>query len=200
MSAPAYAAWLNLEGRDCLVVGGGPVATRRARGLLECGALVRVVAPEATDELRELAGAGALRLHARPYEPADAAGAFLVFAATSSRRVNATVAADARAVGALVNLADDPTSADFHTAAVARQGPIAVALGTGGLSPAATAALRGWLAGLLTPTHAQAVTLLGQARGQPDLSNAVERAAALLRAGDAQGAVDELAHALDQVS
>jgi siroheme synthase-like protein len=189
MSAPLYGAWLDLEGRECLVVGGGEVATRRVRALVACGALVRVIAPEVTTALEDLAAAGAVMLERRTYQSGDAGTAHLVCAATPDREVNARVGRDGRAAGSLVNLADDPAGSDFHAAAVIRQGPIALALGTGGLSPTATAALRTWLAGLLTPEHGHAVELLARARGRAELAPIVVAAAQLLARGDAIEAV-----------
>jgi precorrin-2 dehydrogenase/sirohydrochlorin ferrochelatase len=192
VTAPLYGVWLDLRGRTCLVVGGGAVAARRVRGLLECGARVRVVAPSIHPDLEALATEGALTVERRAYQAGDTAGAALVCAATSSREVNAAVAAEARASGVLVNVADRPAEGDLQVGAVVRRGPIAVSLGTGGLSPAATAALRAWLAALLTADHERAVLLLGEARGRPALAATAHQAAALLSTGDARGAASLL--------
>ena len=82
-----YMACLDLRGRDCLVVGGGRVATEKAQGLLECFARVSVVAPEIDDELRALD----VRVVERPFTRSDLVGRFLVIAATNDRSVNADV-------------------------------------------------------------------------------------------------------------
>src|SRR5213080_4549466 len=86
-----YMACLDLDGRSCLVVGGGRVGIEKANGLLECGADVTVVAPQADPELLELA----VEWVRRPYRPSDLDGRFLVVAATSNNSVNRRVFADA---------------------------------------------------------------------------------------------------------
>ncbi len=196
MNAPLYGVWLALEGWPCLVVGGGEVATRRVRGLVECKARVQVVTPEMTAELEQLATEGTIVVHRRVYASGDAMGMHLVIAATSSADINAIVSHDAHQAGALVNSAGDASSGDFHVAAVVRQGPIALALGTGGISPTAARALREWLSASLTPDFGRAVELLGEARGNTRFARAVEQAAAHLAHGEAAAAVAELTRAL----
>ena len=93
-------ACVDLRGRDCLVVGGGRVATEKAQGLLDCNAHVTVVAPQVDDELRRLP----VHVVPRAFEPADADGRFLVIAATNDRAVNVVVSA---AATGLCNVADD---------------------------------------------------------------------------------------------
>ncbi|KGM02153.1 precorrin-2 dehydrogenase/sirohydrochlorin ferrochelatase family protein, partial [Cellulomonas cellasea] len=73
---------LDVRDRLVLVVGGGPVAARRAAGLGEAGARVRVVAPEVVDALAALAALGAVTHEARRYEAGDLDGAWLVYTAT----------------------------------------------------------------------------------------------------------------------
>src|SRR5207253_744376 len=87
---------LDVDGRACVVIGGGRVAARKVSSLLECNAQVTVVSPAALPELRLLAGAGRLTWHARPYSPGDLDAAFLAIAATDSKEVNGQVVADAR--------------------------------------------------------------------------------------------------------
>ncbi|HVU50584.1 MAG TPA: NAD(P)-dependent oxidoreductase, partial [Polyangia bacterium] len=89
-----YPLFLKLAGRDVLVVGAGPIGTSKARSLVEAGARVTVVAPEAEPELRELAAAGALTLQARPFADADVDGAWVVVA-SATPEVNRAVAAAA---------------------------------------------------------------------------------------------------------
>ncbi len=131
-------AVLRVCERRCLVVGGGPVALRRVRGLLEAGAAVTVVAPRIDDALAAMA----VTLHRRPFEPEDLDGMFLVVAATDSSAVNAQVAAEAASRRVLVNRTDDPEAGDVTIPAHARRGPITVAVDTGGISAAAAAAIR----------------------------------------------------------
>ncbi|GIU94838.1 MAG: hypothetical protein KatS3mg012_1295 [Gaiellaceae bacterium] len=133
-----YMACLDLERRSCLVVGGGSVALEKVRGLLECGAHVTVVAPEVCEELRALD----VEILERPYRPTDLDNRFLVIAATSRAGVNARVSRDARARSLFCNVADDPERCTFILPAVARRGPLAIAVSTSGASPALAQRLR----------------------------------------------------------
>jgi siroheme synthase-like protein len=145
-----YMACLNLEGRRTLVVGGGDVALEKARGLLGCGASVTVVAPEVVPEIHGLP----VVWRPRRYRERDLGGAFLVIAATSDRRVNRRVHADAETRGMLCNVADVPELCNFILPAVHREGPIAVAVSTGGASPALAKRIRSEIAQRIGPEHA----------------------------------------------
>jgi len=137
-----YVACLDLEGRGCLVVGGGPVALEKASGLLECGARVTVVAPVISPGLRELP----VELREREYEPGDLEGRFLVVAATADTELNRRVHAGAEARSLLVNVVDVPELCSFILPAVHREGPLAIAVSTGGASPALAQRIRRELA------------------------------------------------------
>lgn len=132
----------GLRGALAVVVGGGPVGERKARGLLDAGAAVRLVSPEITPQLAAWAAAGRLAWERRPYAAVDLAGARLVFAATNQRQVNAQVAADAAALGLLCNVADAPGEGSFHVPAVYRGDGVTVAVSTAGASPGHARQLR----------------------------------------------------------
>jgi precorrin-2 dehydrogenase / sirohydrochlorin ferrochelatase len=134
-----YPVNLVVDGVDCLVVGGGPIAARKAGGLRDCGARVHAVAPSVGPELRGLDG---VTWEERAYVPGDVAGYRLVMAATDDPAVNAQVYADATAAGIWVNSADDPAHCSFTLPSVARRGPLTVAVSTGGHSPALAVWLR----------------------------------------------------------
>ena len=146
-----------------LVVGGGSVAARKARGLIEAGAWVRVIAPDVVEPLVTLArdgdGARRLTLERRAYAPGDVGDAMLVIAATDRRDVNASVAADARALGRLVNVVDAPEEGNCSTAATHRAGDLTIAVGAGGL-PTAAARVRDLVAERLDDRYAQALARL----------------------------------------
>jgi precorrin-2 dehydrogenase / sirohydrochlorin ferrochelatase len=150
MSTRYYMACLDLRGRDCLVVGGGRVATEKVRGLLDCGANVTVVAPAVDEELRALA----VRLVERAFSRSDVVGRFLVVAATNDRSVNADVSSVARERETLCNVADDPELCSFILPAIVRRDPIVVGVSTGGASPALAQRIRADLAELVRPEHA----------------------------------------------
>jgi siroheme synthase-like protein len=155
-----YPVQLELAGRSCLVVGGGNVALRKARGLLDAGARVTVIAPEIADELAVLAAT----VERRSYAPGDIAGHRLVIAATDDAAVNHQVFLDGEALGIWVNSADDPANCSFTLPAVARQGPITVTVATGGHSPAFAAWLRDQVAAELGPAHETLLQLLAERR------------------------------------
>ena len=141
-----YPIMLDLTDVPVLVVGGGRIAQRKVEGLLRSHAKVTVVAPEIADATRTLP----VRFVERAYEPSDLDHVRLVITATDQAAVNAAVAADATRRGIWVNSADDPANCTFTLPAVARDGDVTVAVGTGGSSPALASHLRGeieaWLA------------------------------------------------------
>jgi siroheme synthase-like protein len=146
-----FAAFLDLTGRSCLVVGGGSLALQKTQALLECDAAVTVVAPLAMRQLRALD----ITWFARPYDPADLFGRFLVIAATSDPSLQRRVFADAEAHAVLCNVPDVPELCSFILPAVHRAGPIAIAVSTGGASPALAQRLRNEVAGLVGPEHVE---------------------------------------------
>jgi siroheme synthase-like protein len=131
-----FPVFLDLRHQSCVVIGGGPVAERKARGLLGAGAVVTVVAPDVTAALGALAEAGTLTHVARRYRSGDLAGHRLAFVATDDPEVTDAVADEAREWNIFVNAADDAPRSDFILPAVLTRGPLTVAVGTGGASPA----------------------------------------------------------------
>jgi siroheme synthase-like protein len=143
-----------------LVVGGGRVALRKTRAMLAAGATVRVVAPAVCEPLAALHDgaehAGRLTIERRAYATGDVGDALLVVAATDARDVNARVAADARALGRLVNVADAPEEGTCATCATHRAGELTVAVSAGG-APTAAARVRDLLAARLDGRYADAL-------------------------------------------
>lgn len=137
-----YPVSLDLTDRRCVVVGGGEVAGRKAKGLLEAGARVTVVSPTLSPLLLGLADHGRIHWTPREYRPGDLADAWLVLIATDDVAVNAEAAAEARRRRVWVNAADDPPRCDFALPAIARRGALTVAVSTGGASPALAQVVR----------------------------------------------------------
>ncbi len=158
---PLYALHLRLAGQPCLVVGGGPVAARKARGLLDAGARVTLVAPEIATEVADLPG---LDLQRRPYRGGEAAGYRLVITATGRAEVDEQVYRDGEALGVLVNSADDPDHCRFILPAVVRQGPLLATFSTSGRSPALASWLRRRYADELGPEYLVLLELLTEQR------------------------------------
>lgn len=137
-----YPIFLDMEGRNCVVVGGGRVAERKARGLLDAGARVRVFAGKATDGLSRLARDGRISLLMRAFMFSDIKGAFIIVCATGDERLNRRVAKEARRRKILINVADSPGLCDFFIPAVVRRGLLRIAVSTGGSSPAMARRIR----------------------------------------------------------
>ena len=136
---PYYPAFLNLEGRKTVVVGGGRVAERKVSALLKAGADVTVISPSITKGLLKISGGGKIRHIARAYRMNDLRGAFLVIAATDSPETNKRVSKDAPG---LVNVVDVPSECNFIAPSVVRRGPLLLAISTSGASPAFARTLR----------------------------------------------------------
>jgi len=131
-----YPVHLNLVGRNCLVVGGGSVASRKVTGLLKCGAAVTVVSPEISDRLDQLAAEGVIRLSKRSYRSEDLDGMFLVIGATDDEDVNRRISHDAEARRILCNIADRPAVCNFILPSIVQRGDLIVTISTSGSSPA----------------------------------------------------------------
>lgn len=166
-----YPVVVSVTGRLCLVVGAGAVAARKARGLLECGARITVVAPElssAMETLAEEVGPEQMRIERRPYRSGDVAGHELVVVvvATGNRDTDRRVSDDALAAGALVNGAPADSARAVHLPAVHRAGPVTVAVSTEGQSPALARWLRSRIAMTPGPDLALLCELLAEARAE----------------------------------
>jgi len=161
---PQYPANLILDGRPCLVVGGGAVALRKLESLLACGADVTVVAPVLNPEIEALVGSGRVGGERRPYRRGEAGAYRLVVAATDDPAVNRSVFEDGDAAGVWVNTADDPASCSFTLPSVVRRGPIMVTVATGGHSPAMSAWLGRHVEAELGEEYVVLLGLLSEAR------------------------------------
>ncbi|MGI9081963.1 MAG: precorrin-2 dehydrogenase/sirohydrochlorin ferrochelatase family protein [Thermoleophilaceae bacterium] len=165
LETPFYIACLKLEGRRCLVVGGGDIGLEKVEGLLACSGEVTLVAPEAIEALRDLAAEGSIRWERRAYEPADLDGAFMAIAATSDTEVNIRVYEDAEARAMLVNVVDVPPLCNFILPAIIRTGPLAIAISTAGASPALAKRIRNQIADEYGEPYARLAVMLNEARG-----------------------------------
>lgn len=139
-----YPLNVDLSGRSLILVGGGKVAERKVRGILSAGTetSICVIAPKITMVLQEHAAAGRLCWKQAYYADGMLEGAFLVYAATDLREVNAAVAAEAKRRGIPVNVIDDPAASTFQVPASIRRGELILSVSTAGGSPALSRAIR----------------------------------------------------------
>ena len=164
--ADLYPVFLNLEGKQCLVVGGGNVALRKVQGLLDAGARVTVIAPEVNPGIEALASEGNVMILKRSFQPEIVEGQWLVFGATDDRKVNQAVFDACEQVRVLANVADDPPLCRFHVPSRYTEGMLQVAVSTGGGSPAFCARLSREFGSMLSPWAPRLVEWLDHLRGR----------------------------------
>jgi precorrin-2 dehydrogenase len=166
LDTPFYIACLRLSGRRCVVVGGGEVGLEKVEGLLACEGQVTLIAPQAVDQLAQLAREGSIRWEQRPYAgPADLEGVFMAIAATNDTDANIAVYDDAERRAMLVNVVDVPPLCNFILPAIVRTGPLAIAISTAGASPALAKRMKREIAQLFGQEYARLAVLLNDARG-----------------------------------
>jgi siroheme synthase-like protein len=159
-----YPVNLLLAGRRCVVVGAGRIAARKIEALLDAGADVHVVAPEAGARVEEWHAAGRVTWHARRFAPADLDDAWLATTATADPDTNRAVFEAGEARRVFVNSADDPEHCSFTLMSLVRQGDLVVTVGTGGRSPALATYLRDHVRAEMGPEYAVLLDVLSEAR------------------------------------
>jgi siroheme synthase-like protein len=163
---PSYQpVYLDLRGKRVVVVGGGYVAGEKLAVLFESGAQLRVVSPDLSEELARWHAEGRFEWRQKLWEPGDQADAFVAIGATNDKTVNRAVFAEAEKSGRLGNSVDDPKFCNFILAAVARSGPMQVAISSAGCSPALAQRIRARIAlEILTPELGELAAFLGSWR------------------------------------
>jgi precorrin-2 dehydrogenase/sirohydrochlorin ferrochelatase len=156
--------FLDLAGRDCIVVGGGEVATRKVESLLEAGAHVTVVTPRLSPSMAALVAGGRVIHVAREYQPGDIRGCVLAYAATNDPKVHRELAAEAGALRIPINVVDVPELCTFIAPAVVKRGDLQIAVSTSGASPALAARLRRELEAEFGAEYALTLEVLRTAR------------------------------------
>jgi siroheme synthase-like protein len=169
--------FVDLVGKDCLIVGAGTVAVRKARSLLNFGAKLRVVDPKPSESIKALS----LTLLSRPYRsPEDLTGATVVIAATDKKELNNLVAQDARAAGIPVNVVDDPERCTFFFPALVRRGELVAGISTAGCCPRFSALFREYLDAALPPNVGEVLELLSLERQRLPSSERIQRLDSLI--------------------
>lgn len=153
--------FIDLRGKQVVVVGGGMVAARKVESLLKAGARVKVIAPEIADEIAQCPG---IEMENREYEEDDLEGAYLVIAATASERTNRAVSEEALERRIFCNVVDRPELCSFIVPSVVDRGPIKVAISTGGFSPALSRRLRLLIGSCIGDEYVCMAKILGMIR------------------------------------
>lgn len=159
-----YPINLNLQGRKIVVIGGGSVALRKVKGLLEGGGKVRLIDPKPLRAIVQLAHAGRISLTRRRYRRGDLSGAFVVVAATDDEAVNRQVHEEAGQKKILLNVVDRPELCSFIFPARLRRGDLLITVSTGGASPALAKKVRQDLERMVGPEYALLVKLMARLR------------------------------------
>lgn len=176
--------FLAMEGRRCVVIGGGVIATRKVAQLVAAGAQVTIVSPALTPALEKMAAAASIEWRARNWITSDLDGFALAFAATDDPAVHREARAKARSLGVLINIADEPEGCDFIAPAVVHRGDLQIAVSTSGASPAMAARIRRELEAQFGWEHAAALRVMRAARkylraNDADLASRAKRLARL---------------------
>jgi precorrin-2 dehydrogenase/sirohydrochlorin ferrochelatase len=159
-----YPIHLDIQNRNCLVVGGGGVGTRKVETLLKCGAKVTVVSPEISDRLQNLAESARLTLKPRPYRTEDIEGMFLVIGASDDETLNRQISSDAERRNTLCNIADRPEKCNFILPSIVRRDDLVITISTSGRSPALAKKLRKKLERRFGPEYGDFLKLMGAIR------------------------------------
>jgi len=165
MTNAYYPLCADLNGRRCVVIGGGLIAQRKVTTLLGYGARVTVVSPAATRRLLAYARRGRIRYVPRRFRPADLRGAWLVYASTDEQAVNALVFRTAQRLRIFANVVDQKPLCSFIAPAIFRRGGLTVAVSTGGASPTLAKQLRRELGRRLGDDYGSLLKLLSGLRG-----------------------------------
>ncbi len=139
-----YPIFINIENRLAVIAGGGKVALRKVKDLLESGARIKIISPDIHKDIEELKklNPDSIEIIRRKYQKGDLEGAFLVFAATGDPDVNKSIFTEAEEKKILINAADDPDNCSFYVPSMMRRGDLIAAISTSGASPAMSAKLK----------------------------------------------------------
>lgn len=160
-----YPIFADLNGRPCVVIGGGAVAQRKVTTLLRYGAQLMVISPTLTRRLAAYVKRGRIRYRARQFRPGDLRGAWLIYAATDDPRINGLVHREANRQRIFTNVVDQTPLCSFIAPSICQRGPLTVAVSTGGASPTLAKRLRRELQQAIGSEYAPMMRLLTSLRG-----------------------------------
>lgn len=161
-----YPVCLDIAERQCLVVGGGAVGSRKVKTLLACGARVTVISPAASSYILKQAEEDNITYHPRKYRLGDLQDMFLIIGATNDEELNVEIHREAESAGKLCNIADRPNACNFILPSIVSRGDLTIAISTSGKSPAFAKMLRKQLESEFGPEYADFLALMGSIRKQ----------------------------------
>ena len=159
-----YPVHLDINNRNCLVVGGGGVGTRKVKTLLDCGARVMVISLTVSQQLQDLATSGEIQLEERSYQTEDLNDMFLVIGATDDEKLNKQISTDADGLNTLCNIADRPEVCNFILPSIVHRDDLVITISTSGKSPALAKKLRQALENQFGEEYGTLLHLLGAIR------------------------------------
>ncbi len=159
-----YPVHLDIQNRNCLVVGGGSVGTRKVITLLDCGAKVTVISPVVSPQLRDFAISGSIKLRERRYRSGDLDDMFLVIGATDDEELNRQISHDADHLNTLCNIADRPEVCNFILPSIVQRDDLVITISTSGRSPAMAKKLRKTLESQFGEEYGVFLKLMGAIR------------------------------------
>lgn len=181
-----FPLFVSLEGKKVVVIGGGTIAERKIRTVLDCGAFVTVISPELTDGLNHLASDHKFIYMKRKYRNGDLTGAGLAFAAIDDSDVSEEIAKEALQRNVLLNVVDRPDHCSFMVPAVVRRGLLTIAISTGGASPAWARHIKNRLSGEFGDEYIRLLDALAQVREycMKKIDDPIRRREILMRLAD----------------
>jgi precorrin-2 dehydrogenase/sirohydrochlorin ferrochelatase len=161
-----YPIALLIEGRLCVVIGGGKVAEQKVKPLLDGGAQVTVISPTLTRKLQQWADEGRVKHVARRYQRGDLDGAFLTYGCTDDENINRQVFEEANRCGQLCNIVDVPDLCNFYAQSIIRRGNLLITIGTHGVSPTLSKWLREQLEEIIGPEYVEFLEIAAALRDE----------------------------------
>jgi precorrin-2 dehydrogenase/sirohydrochlorin ferrochelatase len=159
-----FPVFVKLKDKLCVIVGGGKVARRKAKSLIECGATVNVISPLAEEQIKQWVSEGLLTWCEKKFSAGDLNKACIAFAATDDSEENKKVVEICNRKGIMVNVVDEPELCDFFVPSVIRRKSLAIAISTEGKSPLFAQRLRKELEQILTDEYGEFLDMLGEQR------------------------------------
>jgi precorrin-2 dehydrogenase/sirohydrochlorin ferrochelatase len=163
-----FPVFLDLSGKNCIVTGEGYEVPAKIEALVQAGANVTYINPQADPRIQQLADAGLLRWERRDFQASDLDDCFLVIANTKNNGEIFRLAEEKRV---LCNAVDDPANCRFSFGSIHQQGDLTIAISTNGWAPAVAVRLKEWLQREIGPEYGTLLELLSKVR--PEITTSI---------------------------